>query len=117
MEENIDKLPKWAKQRIETAEQHNVSLKEELRKTIGALTGELPTHVELDPSPGREAQYLPDQSIRFILRDIREGMKWNDHYVDVQIERGRLRVVGGTSIDVLPEAGNVVLVGIRKDRD
>ncbi|MEU9560328.1 DUF7239 family protein [Streptomyces fumanus] len=101
------RLPKWAQEELSRLRRSLVQAEArnaELRGKVGKTN----THVQ---NFGQDDQPLPNGStVRFQLR----SDHW-DQYVSARVERGRLSLLGGRSLLVLPHVSNALYLSLRDD--
>jgi hypothetical protein len=108
--EDLEKLPRWARVRLEAAERQVENLKSALRVLEGE--GERPSSVGYRSGDGMEYHALPkDSRIRFsVVEGVGRGMDFIDVHLDSD---GRLIVAAGDVITIEPRASNVIHIKLR----
>lgn len=111
---DIDKLPKWAQDHI-TALNRDLA---EARLIAAKASRQGPTAVAVghgyDQTVGDTADYWADDHtrVRFALGN--PGGRWMlRNYIDVRILDWKVKVYGSDSLDIMPQASNVVDIGVR----
>lgn len=116
-EEQLARLPKWARKHIDLLAMRLLEASTEL----GRIRGDKPTRIQVDPDRYRHAgepnaSYYAenDATVRF-----RTGDDWQD-YIDVKLQfhprRGAAVLIrsGQMGLDIAPESGNVCNIRPRR---
>jgi len=99
--ENLDKLPKWARDRIKRLEEQVETLRGSLARRNGEATD---GRIVLNPYDDNERLVFPDHThVRLSMSD--KG--WRD-YFDVRLKGGCIEVSCGGPMSIQPHVTNVI---------
>lgn len=104
--ENLERLPKWARDRIAHAEREEAAAKERLAALTAQPTGE--------PGTIQYGNYLDDErpiperdTVTFVLGPYRQK-------IDIRFRDGQVEVMGTDRLVIEPNASNVVHLSLVK---
>lgn len=101
---DIDRLPKWAKELLETVDLRLAESRQELTQRSGKVTPDTKVIADLYARSDDEAIPLKaDTTVRFIT-----GVEDRGDYFDVHIVDGELKVTAGSLIQIAPGGSNTI---------
>lgn len=115
-EEELDKLPKWARSKVEGIQRENAELVEAVSAIKGEVTDDTYSTVVKQGYGGYETVVQNVESpygIDILLPS--KGGKVNEHKINVRVREGQLRVSGDgypSSLVVIPQSSNVVNIAL-----
>lgn len=112
--EQVARLPRWARAHIERL-QHEAATARAERDEARLATDPAHSSALLDPYADIPVGLGKNARVRFVLGPD-DGREWLDVHVvrDYATGRRAVEVLGGESVSVRPQSGNVVVVGLAR---